>query len=154
MPTRRIDPRRVKLHRSYSVPELAACCKVHKNTIRHWQASGLKPNDKTRPLLFQGAAIRAFLGARNASRKRPCPPGTLYCLRCREPRPPALGMVDYIPMTATSGNLRAICASCEAVMHRRARSDDLARIMPECSIQMAQAQPRLIGRRPASLNCD
>jgi len=72
---------RVKLHRSYTVPELALCCGVHKNTVRHWQAKGLEPVDSSRPALFQGATVRAFLAKAKASRKRPCPPGTLYCLR-------------------------------------------------------------------------
>ena len=70
------------------------------------------------------------------------------------PRPPALGMVDYVPLRPDSGNLRAICVSCEAIMHRRERKADIARIMPGCSIQMAQGQPRLSGQPPHSLNCD
>ena len=61
MPTRRIDPRRVKLHRSYSVPELAACCKVHKNTIRHWQASGLKTVRTAVPEKLQNLNFTAIL---------------------------------------------------------------------------------------------
>ena len=103
MAARRVNPRAVKLHRSYSVPELAACCGVHKNTVRHWQRDGLKPLDGVRPALFQGAIVRAFLSTRNASRNRPCPPGTLYCFRCREPRPPALGMVDFVSINDKSG---------------------------------------------------
>ena len=115
MATRRINPYAVKLHRSYDIGELTGCLGVHKNTVRQWQRDGLKPNEARRPLLFQGERVRAFLTARNASRKRPCQPGTLYCFRCRQPRPPALGMVDYIPVTPTLGNLRAICATCEAI---------------------------------------
>ena len=132
MAVRRVNPRAVKLHRSYCITELAACLGVHKNTVRHWQRGGLKPIDRGRPLLFQGTIVRAFLSARNASRKRPCPPGTLYCFRCREPRPPALGMVDYLSINAKSGNLRAICAMCETVMHRRASKAALASILPGC----------------------
>ena len=64
MAARRVNPRAVKLHRSYSVPELAACFGVHKNTVRHWQRDGLKPIDGGRPLLFQGAVVRAFLSTR------------------------------------------------------------------------------------------
>jgi hypothetical protein len=139
MPIRGTSPNRVKLHHSYSIAELAACCGVHKNTIRHWQGRGLEPIDKVRPILFQGATIRAFLSNQRASRKRPCKPGTIYCLRCREPRQPALGMVDFLPMTPTSGNLRAICSECEAVMHRRARWADLARIIPGCTVQIVEA---------------
>ncbi|MGC8535821.1 MAG: helix-turn-helix domain-containing protein [Rhizomicrobium sp.] len=143
MSGRRTNPYRVKANRSYSVQELAARCGVHKNTVRHWQAIGLAPIDHSRPALFQGETVRAFLVKRNASRKRPCQPGTLYCFRCREPRSPALGMVDYVPITPASGNLRAICEHCGAMIHRRARWADLSRIMPGCTIQFAQGPQRL-----------
>ena len=154
MATRRVNPRAVKLHRSYSVPELAACFGVHKNTVRLWQRAGLQPLDGGRPLLFQGATVRAFLTNRNASRKRPCPPGTIYCFKCREPRPPALGMVDFHSTQAKSGNIRAICDACETVMHRRASKASLVSILPNCDVQFVQAQPRLKGSPQPSLNCD
>ena len=153
MAARRVNPRAVKLHRSYSVPELAACFGVHKNTVRHWQRAGLKPLDGGRPALFQGAIVRAFLSTRNASCKCPCPPGTLYCFRCREPRPPALGMVDFVSINDKSGNIRAICATCETVMHRRASKTALASILPGCDVQFVEAMPRLKGSSPPSLDC-
>lgn len=130
MPARQVNPKAVKLHYSYSVHELATCCDVHPHTVRNWQSKGLEPIDKARPVLFQGATVRAFLNRRRASRKRPCPPGTLYCLRCRDPRRPALGMVEYRPLKPASGDLVAICEACEAIMHRRVRKADLGRIMP------------------------
>ena len=154
MAARRVNPRVVKLHRSYSVPELAACFGVHKNTVRNWQRDGLTPIDSGRPVLFQGAIVRAFLSTRNASRKRPCPPGTLYCVRCRVPRRPALGMVDYLSINARSGNVRAICETCETVMNRRASKAALASILPGCDVQFVEAPPRLKGSSPPSLNCE
>lgn len=154
MVARRVNPRAVKLHRSYSVSELAACFGVHKNTVRQWQREGLEPIDGGRPVLFQGAIVRSFLATRNASRKRPCPPGTLYCFRCRVPRPPALGMVDYLAINVMWGNIRAICATCETVMHRRAPRHGLASILAGCDVQYEEALPRLKGSPLPSLNCD
>jgi hypothetical protein len=154
MAGRRVNPRLVKLHRSYSVAELATCLGVHKNTVRHWQREGLAPIERARPLLFQGRAVREWLTKRNASRKRPCPAGTIYCFRCREPRPPALGLVEYVPMNSTSGSVRAICATCETVMHRGGRFASLAAILPGCDIQMAEAPTRLKGCYSPPLNCD
>jgi hypothetical protein len=154
MLARRANPQSVKLHRSYSVRELAKCCGVHPHTVRNWQREGLEPNDKTRPLLFHGAVVRAFLSRRKASRKRPCPPGTLYCFRCREPRRPSLGMVEYRPLKSASGDLCAICEACEGIMHRRVRKADLGKVMPNLAIQIAHASPRLIGRTAPSPNCD
>ena len=154
MPSRRINPYLIKVHRSYSASELAACCGVHKNTVRNWQAKGLEPIDKDRPVLFMGSTARAFFLRRKASRNRPCPPGSLYCFRCRAPRKPALGMVELVQITAASGNLRAQCECCETIMHRRVRIADVGTVMPNFAIQTTQAPPRLSGRKPPSLNCD
>lgn len=154
MARRRIDPRRVKLNRTYDVAELAALLKVHRNTVRHWQDAGLEPLDRNRPVLFHGSTIRDFLLSRRAGRKSPCEPGTLYCFKCRAPRPPALGMVDYVPISPTGGNLRAICATCETVMHRRAAKGTLPTVLPGCDVQVTQALSRLKGSPSPSLNCD
>lgn len=154
MAARRIDPRAVKLHRTYDVAELAARLGVHRNTVRHWQREGLKPLDGGRPVLFHGSTIRAFLSNRSASRKSPCGAGTLYCFKCRAPRPPALGMVDYVPISATGGNVRAICATCETVMHRRAAKGSLDAILPGCDIKVVEAPSRLKGSPLPSVNCD
>lgn len=138
MPGRRASASGVKIHRSYTIAELATCCGVHRNTVRHWMKHGLEPLDTSRPLLLHGASIRVFLSKQRSSRKRPCPPGTLYCFRCRLPRKPALDMVDFVPMSERSGNLRALCEVCETIVHRRARRADLPRIMPDCTIQFEE----------------
>lgn len=154
MPLRRANPRRVKLHRIYSAAELATCCGVHKNTIRNWQAKGLEPVSKGRPTLFDGATVRAFLAKRNASRKRPCPPGTLYCVKCRRPRAPAMGMVEATRQNATTGNLSAICEVCGTMMHRSTRLAEIGAIMPNLSVQIREADARIYERAAPSLNCD
>lgn len=154
MPACRVNPYRVKLHRSYSVQELAECLQVHAHTVRNWQDRGLKAVDGNRPTLFQGKETRAFLLDRQTSRKRPCPPGTIYCFKCREPRPPALGMVEFIPGKGTTGNLSALCDACGTMMHRRANAAKVNTIMPRLTVQIRQAPSRLIERAMPSLNCD
>lgn len=154
MPARRPSPQRVKLHRIYSAVELAVCCDVHKNTVRNWQAKGLEPVSKGRPTLFDGATVRAFLIKLNASRKHPCPPGTLYCLKCRQPRAPSMATVEVTPQNATTGNLSAICEVCGTMMHRRARLAAIPAIMPNLAVQIREAGPRINGRTEPSLNCD
>lgn len=154
MPTRRANPRQVKLHRVYSVAELATCCGVHKNTVRHWQASGLEPVSIGRPTLFHGVTVRSFLTKRSASRKAPCPPGTLYCLKCRQPRAPAMGMVEAIHQNATTSNLSAICETCGIIIYRRAALAAIGTIMPNLDVQFREASPRIKDRTPPSPNCD
>jgi hypothetical protein len=154
MRPQRANPRSVKLHRIYSAAELATCCGVHKNTVRHWQANGLEPVSKGRPTLFDGATVRTFLAKRSASRKRPCPSGTLYCFKCRQPRAPAMGMVEATRQTATTGNLTALCESCGIMMHRRIRLAAIAAIMPNLDVQIREAGTRICERTKPSLNCD
>lgn len=154
MPARRVKANAVKRNFSYSVRELADCCDVHPHTVRNWQRSGLEPIDKARPVLFHGEAVRAFLSRRKASRKRPCPPGTIFCFGCRQPRRPAMGMVEYRPLKPASGDLSAFCEMCEAIMYRWVRKADLAKAMPNLAIQSTHGQPRLVGRTAPSLNCD
>lgn len=154
MPARRINPYLVKRNRSYTVAELAERVGVHKNTVRQWQREGLKVVDGFRPVLFHGETVRKFLVSRNAHRKRPCPPGTFYCFRCREPRQPAFGMADYVELRPGTGNLRAICGACGTIMYRRTRYEALAAMMPGITVRISEAPSRLFGSRSPSLNCE
>lgn len=51
---KRINPRRAKLHRSYTAFELAELLDVHKNTVRQWIKAGLPVVDGARPALICG----------------------------------------------------------------------------------------------------
>ena len=154
MAVRRVNPYAVKLHRTYDVAELAICCRVHKNTVHHWRTEGLAPIDGAKPILFLGSTVREFLKKRSANRKHPCSPGELYCFRCRRPRRPALAFAEYVPLTAKAGNIRAICESCETIMHRRVSLAALDDAMPSVQVQFAEGPLRLMGSTSTSLNCD
>jgi len=154
MSARRVNPYLVKRNRCYTAGELAARLNIHKNTVHNWQSDGLAAIDKGRPALFHGDAVRAFLIGRNAGRKRPCPPGTFYCFRCRVPRRPALGMVDYIELKPGTGNLHSLCETCGTSMHRRTRRSVIVDVMPRIDVQIREAPARLFGSLDPSLNCD
>jgi hypothetical protein len=119
MAGRRLNPRLVKIHYSYTAGELASLLGVHKNTITHWRRQGLKPIDDRRPVLFHGKAVRQFLERRRDGAKQPCGEGELYCLRCRKPKRPAGGKTEIIGLALGGGNLRADCPDCRGVMYRR-----------------------------------
>jgi len=154
VPAKRINPKRIKINRSYSVEEAAMVLGVHKNSLRGWRAAGLEPIDKGRPMMFQGADLRAFLEKRRASRKCPCAPGTLFCFSCKKSRAPALGMVDWEATDPKRGGLKAFCETCGTVMFRRASRASIAAIMPGMAVQIVEAPARLKGCGSPSYNCD
>lgn len=154
MPACRINPRLIKLNRSYSVEEAARVLGKHKHTVRNWIKDGLPTVDDTRPVLIHGHELRGYLLGKHKAAKRPCKPGTIYCFKCRQPRAPAFGMVEFTPRSAATGNLTALCSTCSTVMNRAARLALLAAIMPDLDVQIRVASGRLIERTPPSLNCD
>jgi hypothetical protein len=66
MGSRHPNPRLAKIHRSYSVDELARLFNIHKNTIRSWLKQGLTAIDGQRPTVARGEEVRRFLTDRRA----------------------------------------------------------------------------------------
>jgi hypothetical protein len=149
----RIDPRRAKLHRSYTVEETARLCDVRRNTVRTWLKAGLVAIDDAKPALIQGVTLRTFLEARRKAARRPCPPGTLYCFKCRDSRAPALGMVDFATRETGAGDIRALCEVCGTTMHRRAKEAALDAILPGLVIRIMRGEGRIAERPQPSPNC-
>lgn len=116
---RRFNLRRVKVHRSYTVFEVAECIGAKRCTIRRWLKSGLPCCDDQRPYLISGKALRDFLQRRQTARRHVCGPGEVYCVACRRPVHPADGKVTYRPITDRTGDLAGVCPKCGHRIHRR-----------------------------------
>ena len=113
------NPNFSKIHRSYTVEEVADLYSVHKNTVRTWiNKHGLNTNDDLRPVLILGRDLKEFLQNRRTKNKRKCLPHEVYCLKCRKPQVPAGSMADYLPMTDTTGRLISICPTCESLVNK------------------------------------
>jgi hypothetical protein len=125
------------------VDEVGRALSIHKNTVREWLKRGLRAIDGRRRTLIVGRELRSFLETRRAARKRPCPPGTMYCVRCKTPRRPAGGMVDYRPLADTRGNLTGICPVCEALMNRCVSLAKLGSVCADLEIAFPQQQRSL-----------
>jgi len=130
MKKRHPNHRLVKIHRSYTVEEIANLFGIHRNTVRHWVKEGLASIDDKRPMLILGHDLVEFLQARRVKHKQTCKTGELYCVRCRSPKSPAGNMADYFPITEKFGNLVAICPDCNAMMNRHV---SMARIGEFCT---------------------
>ncbi len=154
MATRHHNHRLAKIHRNYTVEEIAVLYDVHRNTVREWIKRGLPTSDRKRPLLILGSDLYAFLLARRTKNKRPCRAGEIYCVRCRAPRTPAGNMAEYRPVTATLGNLIGICPCCDCLMYRRVNVAKLPMVRGELEVTLAQGSPRIGESTQPSVNSD
>jgi hypothetical protein len=143
MRKRRPNYRLVKIHRSYTVEEVARLFGTHKNTVRAWVKAGLPICDSKRPMLILGRDLAAFLRMRRTKNKRPCQPGEIYCVRCRAPKLPAGGMAEYEPVTEKFGSLMGICPDCEGMIYRRASRAKLPEIQGNLDITFSEAERRV-----------
>lgn len=113
------NPRLAKIHRCYRVDEVAHLYEVDKNTVRNWLKKGLKTCDNNRPILILGRDLNAFHALRRSKNKCPCTSNQIYCMRCRKPREPVAGMVEYQSVNEKTANLIALCPVCHTLMYRR-----------------------------------
>jgi hypothetical protein len=146
--------RLVKIHGNYSVEDIARLFGKHKNTVRTWLKDGLEPIDKNRPILVHGQVLAAFLKARRVAGKRPCPPRHIYCLKCREPKPPAEGVVIIQAVSDKVSNVSALCPTCGGMMYRRASNHRLREFEPNSTGVLPKAAPRITEITSPFLNCD
>jgi hypothetical protein len=150
----RPNPRHVKIHRSYTVEEVARLCSTHKNTVRAWVKGGLPTSDNKRPTLILGRELAAYLQARRTKNKRPCQPGEIYCVRCRAPKLPAGEMAEYQPITQTLGNLIAICPDCESMIYRQVSRAKLEQVCGKTNVTFSEVQGQVSETSESTVNSD
>lgn len=146
--------RLVKIHRSYTIEEIADLFAIHKNTVRKWVKEGLTPSDDKRPMLILGCILVEFLKARREKNKQSCKPGEIYCVRCRAPKLPAGDMAEYSPVTEKFGNLTAICPDCDAIMNRRVSLSRMRELWGNIDISFTEPARQLIESPNPSVNSD
>ena len=140
MAKRRYNPMLAKIHRSYTVEEVADLYDVHKNTVRTWIKNGLQICDGKRPILILGRHLREFLDKQRKKNKKPCPAGTIYCVCCKEPQKPAGDMVDYLPTSDTRGRLIGICPSCDHIINQITSFSKLEHIRHYLDVTIRQVE--------------
>jgi hypothetical protein len=63
-------------------------------------------------------------------------------------------MVDYVGTNAATGNLKALCETCDTLMHRRIRLGDIAARMPGLDVRRTLAPSSIAALTQPSPNCD
>ena len=154
MKKRHPNHRLVKIHRSYTVEEIATLFGVHKNTVRRWVKNGLVTVDNKRPMLILGSVIVDFLKARRSKNKKKCKPGEMYCMRCRAPKSPAGNMADYVPLTNKIGNLVGICPDCDVIMNRHVSLAKIEQARGKIDITLPEAVRHIVDRPNPTVNSD
>jgi Helix-turn-helix domain len=152
MAVRNPNPRLAKIHRNYTVHEVATLYGVHPHTVREWIKRGLPTSDDKRPILILGSDLAVFLHARRTKNRQPCAAGEIYCVRCRAPRSPAGGMAEYQPTTTTLGNLVGICPCCDGLMYRRVNRTKLDQIRGALDVALPQGSEHIDESPDPSVN--
>lgn len=140
---RKINPRLVKIHRSYTVHDAARRLNVGRRTVWRWIKAGMKCCDDQRPYLIRGQDMRDFLQSRQTARRRTCQPGQIYCVACREPVTPWGNMVDYLPRTEVAGDLVGLCPQCERQIFRRVNVARMSEIRGDLEVTIPKAGARI-----------
>jgi excisionase family DNA binding protein len=148
------NPRLVKVHRNYSVEEVARLLSVHKNTVRNWLKEGLAAVDDRRPILILGRELSQFLQERRQKARQTCGPGRIYCVACRAPKVPAGKMAECVRTGPRAGNLRGICPDCDRLIYRRVNPTKIDAVRGELEITFTRPPSRIEESAAPSANCD
>ena len=155
MRKRRPNYRLVKIHRNYTVEEVARLFGTHKNTVRAWVKSGLPTCDSKRPMLILGRDLRAYLQARRTRRTsgHASPAKSTACDAARQSGPPGTWR-STSRSRRSSGNLEGICPDCGGMMYRRASKAKLPEIRAKLDITFTEAERRVSESNVPTVNSD
>lgn len=152
MATRRNRTNRVKRLRTYNVSEAAKAAGVTTGTVRGWLKQGLRVVKGTYPRIIRGQDPNEFLQQRVKARKNPSGPGRMYCFKCKEPKRPAYGEVDFRPDGPVLGTLIGLCPDCATVMQRRSSRARLQSAVGDLRLSIQQDQTHL--NEPSKSRCN
>jgi hypothetical protein len=111
---RKINPKGVYRHRSYTIEELSALLSKNKKTLLRWIDSGLKtiPESK-KPILIMGSDLKEFLRNKYSKKKAKLKRNQFYCLACKKAVYAKRGSIEIF-----NNQKRALCRVCNGKICR------------------------------------
>lgn len=113
------NPNLVKIHRNYTVEEIAELFGISNATVRGWVKKGLPICEGAFPWLILGGELKAFLKQQRVKKAKRCADNEMYCLRCRAPRQWVSEVIEVEWVTPSIVNLKGFCVACGGLMNRR-----------------------------------
>ena len=134
----------VKIHRSYTIDEVACTLGISKGTVRRWvKEKGLPTIGDRKPALIHGGSLKTF-GHERSKLKVKCKPHEFFCFSCKAPGLAAGNMADYVARTPKSGNLKAICSICETIMNKHVSTANLPALAKFLDISIHHGPEHLV----------
>lgn len=124
-----------KIHRSYTVQDVAELYSVDKRTVRNWIKKGLPIFDDIRPLLILGTDLKVFIRDQRKGNKHKCKLSEIYCFRCRVPRKPDLKTVTFSQQPSGIGRVFGRCSMCNSKVNKYFSWRQLDAIQKELSVE-------------------
>jgi excisionase family DNA binding protein len=129
------NPNKCKIHRSYTVEEVAELYGVHKRTVRNWTKNGLAFFDGIRPFLILGTDLKLFLINKKKAIKHKFKMSEIYCFRCLTPQKANLETVNFMQQPSGVGRVFMRCSLCDAKVNKFFSWRQLDAIKKEISLE-------------------
>ena len=94
--------------------------------------------------MILGRDLNTFHAKRKLKNKHPCKPNEIYCMKCKIPKEPVAGMVEYQPVNAKTGNMIGICPVCEKLMYKRISITKIMQISNLMGFTLPQAHLHIV----------
>ena len=124
---KRVSTRKIKKHRLYGYEEAGGVLGVTPHTVRSWRTSGLQVMTASTPHYILGAELIRYIADKQAKKSIKMGLNQMYCFKCKTPKKPLSGIVDYIPINDTRGRLTGLCESCAGGLQRFVGKSDLGK---------------------------
>ncbi|QQX81683.1 helix-turn-helix domain-containing protein [Shewanella sp. KX20019] len=150
--SKRFNPNRVKVHRSYTVKDASETIGAHVKTVRNWIHAGLPVIKETGPLLIQGADLKLYLKQKRKTYLHRCELNEMFCFKCKVPKKPSIDSVEFIAVPSGSAQMTGRCAECDKQSNKFVSWRDLNQIWTELGGKLPIAEKHLILRGQKPLN--